>query len=382
MRVQNQINNNYTFKGYDARVLKGFLMDHHLDGITSEMSKIAEKEGFKLFYPTYNSETQSFKIVKYSEQIKFGDIYCWSQDFWTILKNKILFDYEPDYLTDVIRITKAIKKSLRLKSDTIQKERAKSSKLKHIQGGNIFIVKNGDNEEVLVGKEELVDFKVKEIKSMYNVKKVISLPQMDFHLDLFVRPLDNKRILLADDNLSLEVLNTMQRNLHKYIEKQDKSKLNKEEIQEICNIEARLKNYADYYKDNILKNKYQHFSKVEEILNRNGYEVIKVPGRLYEYRECDSLIHDCNYINANVIKNKKGELVYITNKSTLGEKFLRLTPKIQEAIGGGFEDYFIRSLSPYVNPEHIYFVSGKNNAIEGYLKELGGGIHCLCTEVP
>ena len=54
-------------------------------------------------------------------------------------------------------------------------------------------------------------------------------------------------------------------------------------------------------------------------LRKAGYKPICVPGRVYNILGRDdeeqSLQHFCNYINANVLKNRKNEIVYITNKS-------------------------------------------------------------------
>ena len=38
-----------SFKGYDARPLKGFIMNSNNGGIASEMLNIGKKEGFKIF---------------------------------------------------------------------------------------------------------------------------------------------------------------------------------------------------------------------------------------------------------------------------------------------------------------------------------------------
>ena len=47
---------------------------------------------------------------------------------------------------------------------------------------------------------------------MYSTDKVFVLPQMDYYLDLFIELLGNKRVLLADDDMALEVLkNNMQK---------------------------------------------------------------------------------------------------------------------------------------------------------------------------
>jgi hypothetical protein len=121
--------------------------------------------------------------------------------------------------------------------------------------------------------------------------------------------------------------------------------------------------------------------------------VIRVPGRIYEtvFRRYggkfsnanfnNDLKHLCNYINANVLINPNGDLVYITNKSSFDKK-LGITPKIVKEVGCSFEEAFIESILPYVKREHIYFIKGDKNSLETMLSRLGGGIHCTCAEIP
>jgi len=51
MQINQQQNNlsNISFKGYDARKLRGFLMATNYSNIANEMSKIGRKEGFDVF---------------------------------------------------------------------------------------------------------------------------------------------------------------------------------------------------------------------------------------------------------------------------------------------------------------------------------------------
>lgn len=37
--------------------------------------------------------------------------------------------------------------------------------------------------------------------------KIHIIPQADFHLDLFIRPLKDKKVLIADDEMMLQILN-------------------------------------------------------------------------------------------------------------------------------------------------------------------------------
>ena len=54
--------------------------------------------------------------------------------------------------------------------------------------------------------DNIVDYS--KLQENFGVKKITFLPQMDYHLDLFIRPLDNKRVLLTDDSLTLKMLET------------------------------------------------------------------------------------------------------------------------------------------------------------------------------
>ena len=87
-------------------------------------------------------------------------------------------------------------------------------------------------------------------------------------------------------------------------------------------------------------------------------------------------------MNANVCKNKDGELVYITNKANV-EFRLGVPKDLAEKIGFSFEEEFKKYLAPYVKPEHVYFVRGKNDFIVNELLfDYQGGIHCMCSEIP
>ena len=86
-------------------------------------------------------------------------------------------------------------------------------------------------------------------------------------------------------------------------------------------------------------------------------------------------------MNAIITKNKKGEMVYISNKSDF-DKRIGLTPEIIKESGFSFEKEFVNSLKPYIKEENVYFLEGKNGEIQDSLENLAGGIHCLTMEMP
>lgn len=400
------------FKGYDARPLRGFLMNTNEGNIARSMFKIGKKEGFIVYTI---SGTDIFKNM--SKDIDDSSD-PWAQDIWTFYKDKLqtssfcvsfdalkkVFSLNADtiekntYLDNLKKChEKRLEITLKRDNATSEEERTKyywesikvqeefENKPFHIAGGNIFFIKDGDKGEVIVGENALKIYSVEDIKKMYSTDKVIVLPQMDFHLDLFIRPLDNKRVLLADDDMTLDVLKNNMQKIEEYAVNLDK------EEQKVLNrvIKKYQKAIEEFAREKAL-NKFATADQVEPILTQSGFEVIRVPGRIYKtasrlFGKKDShnndLIPMCNYINANVLINPDGDLVYITNNSSFDKK-LGITPKIAQKVGCSFEEAFIKSISPYVKKEHIYFIKGEKNLIETMLSKLGGGIHCVCAEIP
>ncbi|MCM1003713.1 MAG: hypothetical protein NC408_05155 [Candidatus Gastranaerophilales bacterium] len=408
MNIQPTSCNN--FKGYDARYLRGFLMSANCYGIADEMYKIGQEEGFRIYSPFGGLlENKCDEIVPpYTTN---GNL--WAQDYWTIVKDKLLTLKETDPFSSILKFfnlryditekcTRETPRFMQINQDIFgmfadiarqnpedikerfiaQKDELNSLYHKaHIPGGNLFIVKDGKQDSVFVGKNELAKYDIEDIQAMYGVDKVIVLPQMDYHLDLFIRPLDNKRILLADDKISVETLYKGLDKLKAYITMNPF-----EDTQKYKEAYNTMLKFIRIFEAEITLNNRAQTDEIEKILSDNDFEVIRVPGRIYETEpnsDGDNFLKQyCNFINANALKNRFSELVYITNKSNIDER-LGLTPEMAETIGFSFEKEFINSISPYVNPEHIYFVDGDKNFISKImLTEYQGGIHCTCSEVP
>ena len=409
--------NTTSFKGYDARPLKGFFMNTDCRGIAQEMKAIGKKEGFKIF-SVHKGNRGDFCSASLPEYRKdSGNV--WAQDSWTFLKNKLLV-YEKSSLSD------AVKDFFRLEYDRVQTEKRDEPAMNalwqdikelysdisyfnqtddpfeqiqqsmmmidydnkkevfkrfldstHVSGGNVFITKN----KVLMGEKELENFSESELEKMFNTDKIVFLPQMDFHLDLFIRPLDNNRVLLADDKLTRDTILSGMEKLVEFLKTQPP-----EERQKYKDTFVKMGSVYQTFDKLIFLNKFPKADDVEKKLNENGFEVIRVPGRLYNVYENksgkQSLRHHCNYMNANVFLNKDGDLVYITNKSNIDE-MLGLTPEISEKIGFSFENAFIESISPYIKKDKIYFIRGEDDfLVKEMLPEYQGGIHCACAEIP
>lgn len=363
MKINSIESNN--FKGYDARPLKGFFMGSNSHSIAEEMKKIGEREGFKV-YAKIRSTRGSYCRPAIPTLSPFGSTKdLWAQDVITFCKDRLLAftnHHETASICDFFNIKRIVTN-------------------KHISGGNIFIVNNEGKEDLFIGEKEFSNVTPRELKEIYNIDKIHILPQMDFHLDLFIRPLDKKRILVADDEMTLKVLETGFTKFKEFIKskKQEKNPIS----------QAIIENFNELileFKFDSSINKAPKSKDIIEKIKQAGFTPISVPGRIYttnlERYNKTSLSHDCNYINANVLINKEGDLVYITNKSNI-DKRLGLESDFTKEFDFRFEKEFIKSISPYVKPEKIYFIDGDDNYVsKTMLKEMLGGIHCTCSEIP
>ncbi len=359
-----------TFKGYDARPLSAVVMSINDEpksfNIIKQMSQIGEREGFKVFFinQSKNLYTNLDNIKKFFK-ICIPDFSKWAQDIAVITpSNKILYN-------DIINENTCFAKKLSTLTN------AKPLKCdRPIEGGNLFFTKNNDSNELLVGEKEIQKIDTETLKQRYNVSKVIPIPQADFHLDMFIRPLNNRQVLVADDRLTIQAIKQAIDNFHKCKDKTTLAELNK--------IKNKLKALLKNFQNDVKYGKNPKADEIAAVLRENHYQPIFVPGRLYyTIPGCieDDLVHYLNYMNAIVHQNKDGELVFITNKSKLNNDY-GITPEISEQIGFDFEKMFIKSVEPYIKKENIYFIEGTQNKIAELLQKEGGGIHCLCNEIP
>ena len=362
MRIQNV--ESPKFAGYDARPLKGFYMGSNTHNIAMEMQKIGKREGFKVFSKLTNGTFAACEEMNPKRMIySYDDL--WAQDIWTFLPQKLL--------------TKIKQKDARPICNYFNISLDENNK--HLSGGNMFIINMGDKDQIFVGEAELDKFSLQEIKERYDSDFVHVLPQMDYHLDLFIRPLDEKRVLVADDSYTIRVLEKGLDEFKQYIKNNwmERTSVAKTII---SNFEVAIANF----KSQIELNKLPQTEDIVKKLKMSGVTPIRVPGRIYNTNFYDGygtfLTHQCNYINASVLKNKDDDIVYITNKSDIDDA-LMLNTFITKNFKFRFQDEFVKSLSPFVKPEKVYFINGDNGYIStSMLPELQGGIHCVCTEIP
>ena len=429
MNIQNRQNSiQQTFTGYDARKLKGFVMNSNYAGIASDMKKIGDIEGFKVYLFGGIPEYPKLKTDEFVVENSLAG--CWAQDMWGVVKGSLLtcedskkseilekvFNLVPnpvqtkvrdrinlkqlgDYLgtmsglpfvkdgkklkielTDGVLIDKNVYDADIKANKSIYKDLCRRS---HIKGGNYFLTKGENGEdELLIGSNELKKFKLDELKEMFQTAKVHVIPQADYHLDLFIRPLKDKKVLLADDEMMLKTLNrgfNKVRDLMDEMPDDEKGKL----TDALCELDI----VKERFKNLLKMNPYSNIKEVEQALVDAGYEPIKVPARIFDlekdYNPAGSKIYLRplhNYINANVHINDKGELIYITNNSIMDAE-LGLTDEIQKLTGFSLKKAFWDAVKPHV--DKVYFVAGRNNSVQKtLLREYLGGIHCTAAEIP
>ena len=361
--------NNLNFKGYDARHLNAVLVtDTGVGGgISRELKEIGQKSNFDVLVLTKDgvtniSQTNNIPAVNASPP--------WIQDY-------VLFTPNNKILIDGMRL-KFLEPLLKFFKRTVYPI------CDYLKGGNIFFVKSGNKTELLVGKDDMTrNFLLSQekgreaIKDIFGIDKIISVPQMDFHLDLSIRPLDKKRVLIADDNMMLKILKQGAEKVQKAAEKEDDD-FSKKSYELLA---KKISDYGDDFEKQMKVKKGAKTEDVEAVLKDNGYEVIRVPGRMYYVKDRETN-HLVNFMNAIVTINDKGELVYITNKNSADTTYFGIDEKLAEKIGFSIENEFKESLKPYVKPENVYFVKGLCGEIQGGLEHAHGGIHCLTTEIP
>lgn len=344
-------NKNISFKGHEAQPLKGLVVQQtktfNGDSLINELNAIAQQYKLNII-PSPIDEV-------------------WTQDLFTITpKGRVIAECK-DYRDTVIR-------ELNLPKEY--------KSIPHEQGGNIFYVTDRNGQTViLTGIEEFNNTnKIKRNSENYQADRVIEIPKADFHIDLFLTPIGDNKILLADDNLMLQEISTMIERVK--IEQQKEG--NTQAEQEDLNIALfNLTKLQKKFKSEIGKNHFAKTSKVKKILEKEGFEVISVPSRIYE-SYCFELSHKLNYSNAVTFKTDEGETVILTGKSNLNEK-MGLTENIKARIGMDFESIFTEAVKDHIKPENIHFIEGGDeydNNLATILWNYGGGLHCMCAEIP
>lgn len=360
--------NNIHFTGYDARPLKSLIIRDVGAGdsftqLVKELSSIGNKNNFDVF-------------VQNADEIVSAQNY--KSDPMSALPNMMNFPWAQDNLTFIPKGKILANKWLEIINDAVSSffERPEKSLEEHIQGGNFFFVKDGKSDALIVGKDELENFNLNNIKRDFEIEKVYPISQPEFHIDMGIRPLKDKTVLVNDDNLLSKALHDAVTNAKIYAEENNDSQMK--------NVQENLENIKETFEIGKVSNKYQNTDEIVKELESYGFSPVRVPGcfvrPVLSSDNYDDNHYLANFINAIIQENPDGELVYITNKSLLDE-MAQITPEVEEKIGFSFQSLFKDSIKEYVKPENVHFIDA-----DGYipicLEHSQGGIHCLCAEVP
>lgn len=430
-----------TFKGYDARPLKGFLVTSNYKGIAQELRQIGEKQGFDVFLLRDGQVSKN----KFPDEDNVAKIFA--QDYWSIINGKLssFYNERKSSLTSTLKlffglknnpiqnqvrnsqefvstekhlfelkenVANAMKSSigspsldrlvlgLKTNLDGITQHYRALCNYSHIQGGNFYFAKNAKGQDsLLIGEDELSKFTPAEIKKMFDVNNVCVVPQMDNHIDLFLRPLRNGIVLVGDETKTNDILKACVKKLDELVldksldvihlfAPKSKEKLGITELFTAKTLQKRLEHllkrnekYNDIY--NI-----PDLDEVEDCLKKANFTPIRVPASVSRIVDGENSGYDffkdqyLNYLNACTTVNRNGDIVFITNKDSL-DKGLGFTKKIKSELGINFEEIFKESVKDYIKPENIYFISGKNNVLgDELLLERQGGLHCITMEIP
>lgn len=360
-----------SFKGYDARPLKALVFSMPLNSDTSlfkEVKKIGDKDGFDVYCVSkHNMSNNADRIELFCRKNEADSQLTFMQDVVQLFPNgKLSCWYE------------SLGRLFERQFDNVKE----STNLPDRAGGNMYFLGKGKNTELLIGKDDICEkpYMIDYYKKYFGVKNLYPVPQADFHLDMFVRPLKDKKILVCDDGLILKELERAVKNIDTCM-----AESSSEMQTRLESVKKKLTSLKDDFAKDIKINNYAPMDEVEKTLTDRGFEPIKVPGRIYfninPYSNGIGIRHKMNYANAIVHEKKDGSLTYITNKSKLNE-YCGITKDIAEKIDFDFESMFIKYLEPYIKKEDIYFVNGGKKPVSDFLTNNNGGIHCLACEIP
>lgn len=408
------ISNNQNFTGYDARKLKGLLVTDK--ACAEALKKLSPDTGLDIFTPQIASKS----IRKEALELEKSNKLIWTQDYFTILQNHILFDNTRDFL----------KRTLRATSDGLSKQINKTpfKSEPHLRGGNFFVCQVGDKKKLLVDGTRLI-YPKELFKQIYNVDEVCPIAKTDYHIDLSIRPLENGNVLVADNTLTKKMLQTGQEKLKKYITNNNLNELDKKEVEDIIEQLSLHEKKLDITLEFETQKSLEITPQIIQQLNNYGFNPIPVPAtyhylkesainqktnieklnrnlaELKEYSKGQSEvfqkyaqnyinlmslkpkvdshcgtelvnIYQNNFINAIVNKKDNNKINYITNASLL-DKELGITPEIEAKTGFSTRKAFEESIAPYVDK----FITIDEKLTERLFKYMGG-IHCSASEIP
>lgn len=379
----NNANFNYeqSFKGCDARPLKAVVAGNYQSicqseyypkwlKILQEVSEIFAKEKNIDCLVLSKDGTHPVKsFLDAINAIKDRSIdqwrYLWMQDYITISPNKKMC------AVSFKKVDQSFAKDFSLTTYSPEW---------HVKGGNMYFINDGQEDVLLIGSHDmrnLYERRLNELTKTFNIEKVYEISQPDYHIDLGIRPLNDKNILVNDFEMMSEMLN-------KYIQRAKDYLLINPDDSSVQKVLQNLETALERHSSNVKKSNLADANQISSELTALGFNPVRVPAALVnlfeggdEYNSFSHYIYNANFINAIVHERPDKSLLYLTNQpidtictdteSCIGAK----------KIGFDLKTIFEDAVKAYINKSDIHYLSTQE-----ILKNKSGGLHCLFAEIP
>lgn len=365
-------NNKVSFTGMNARHLKGVFLTSDIGGIASELKALKAKTDLDVFSldKEGNIVTENFAPENY-----LSPFILWAQDLFSFTDKKLFIETSKE-ANPATNLIKNIGKNLQ---SHFSKELY--AEPYHFQGGNYIDVNINGQREVLVGSYDIKSKHLKALENRFKTDKIHKIPQVAAHLDAFMFVDDKKRAFVCDDELTIRGIAQGLDRIENHL-KNNFFKNSDAENYKLFNARESLFKLLVAFNNIAKTSPYAKTNEAITALEKAGYETIRIPARIYQFinsRGQTQHQYGTNFANGIIHKNKAGETIFITNKSS-NDLYLGLDEEFENKTRFSFKKMFEDSVSPYIKKENIHYIQGEKEAIPSLLSCLGG-MHCISSEI-
>ena len=187
----NSLNNNFVFKGHEAKKLNAIVVQ-------------STKDESNELYRELDAIANSHKVPI----IRAKNRHTWMQDDFVVTHKGRYFGCASKTMKEVIEKYGLNELELSNANNRICVEPA---------GGNMIFVTNKKGETILLTARNLPFDMFLGSEEEFEVDKIIELPHGDYHIDLFVTAIGDNKILVADDELMLDNMQKMIKKIDDYL---------------------------------------------------------------------------------------------------------------------------------------------------------------------
>ncbi len=194
-----------------------------------------------------------------------------------------------------------------------------------------------------------------------NAKDIIFVPQLDYHLDVFMRPGPKGSFFVQDFGFSYELLKTIQ-------EKNSLELEDQELLERYLKAAARLSEQLSPL-----------FKKTKETLENAGFIVIPTPGMFCDVSSTKLQTFTINFINS----------ITGFSENTKHYYYIAFGAQTKGKLGDILMDAFKSFLESYIHPLHVYYVGYDPKNPKDFSEAMGcwnrlqsqAGPHCMSFEM-